>query len=601
MVATVGSISIDLSTNTVKFAQGFKSAASTVDRESARMTKSIAGFDKAMRLTGTAAKGFIGGLAAGGAFAALASLSGAIDKVRQSLADFEEIGNRAKAVGLDTDVFQAISFGAEQADVSQEKLNRSLEVFTKNVGLAREGTGSLSSGLERLNPALLDSILNAGSQEERLKLVADALAATTDATEKAAIATAAFGRGGIEMVRVLDGGAASIDRFVEEARKLGLIVPRELIERAGELDDQLSVLGRAIDLNISLALVNAAPVLVKAAEGLAQFAKELNRTSAELTAFAENPTLENLGKLLHLELIEGGAADRIRDFFEGMSESAGRSAAEIEADILEVQKYLGDLFQQAEQGADVRLEVGGALQKLDLLKRELAEVGAAAKAGIAATGALESGLGAALEGAFRTAAGNVRTGPADTANDRRERAEEQRWGVHRSLLQQQTGAVQDTAESVDALGDDVSDSGDRIGARVDDLGGTVGEETRYQTGQLLDGLSSLGATFRSASGQPGSVTGTAGQPTIREEISGGAPRGVYTSTMGSTADLFRWTDAFAPAEPVNETGAISTSGEPPMTNVYNLTYNAALGESDATARQNARRMLGMFQTEVARA
>jgi hypothetical protein len=71
--------------------------------------------------------------------------------------------------------------------------------------------------------------------------------------------------------------------------------------------------------------------------------------------------------------------------------------------------------------------------------------------------------------------------------------------------------------------------------------------------------------------------------------------------MGSTADLFRWTDAFAPAEPVNETGAISTSGEPPMTNVYNLTYNAALGESDATARQNARRMLGMFQTEVARA
>jgi hypothetical protein len=601
MVATVGSISIDLSTNTVKFAQGFKSAASTVDRESARMTKSIAGFDKAMRLTGTAAKGFIGGLAAGGAFAALASLSGAIDKVRQSLADFEEIGNRAKAVGLDTDVFQAISFGAEQADVSQEKLNRSLEVFTKNVGLAREGTGGLSSGLERLNPALLDSILNAGSQEERLKLVADALAATTDATEKAAIATAAFGRGGIEMVRVLDGGAASIDRFVEEARKLGLIVPRELIERAGELDDQLSVLGRAIDLNISLALVNAAPVLVKAAEGLAQFAKELNRTSAELTAFAENPTLENLGKLLHLELIEGGAADRIRDFFEGMSESAGRSAAEIEADILEVQKYLGDLFQQAEQGADVRLEVGGALQKLDLLKRELAEVGAAAKAGIAATGALESGLGAALEGAFRTAAGNVRTGPADTANDRRERAEEQRWGVHRSLLQQQTGAVQDTAESVDALGDDVSDSGDRIGARVDDLGGTVGEETRYQTGQLLDGLSSLGATFRSASGQPGSVTGTAGQPTIREEISGGAPRGVYTSTMGSTADLFRWTDAFAPAEPVNETGAISTSGEPPMTNVYNLTYNAALGESDATARQNARRMLGMFQTEVARA
>ena len=69
MVATVGSIAIDLSTNVAKFASGFKSAATTVDRESGRMAKSIARVDRAGKAAGSVLSGFVGGIAAGGALA----------------------------------------------------------------------------------------------------------------------------------------------------------------------------------------------------------------------------------------------------------------------------------------------------------------------------------------------------------------------------------------------------------------------------------------------------------------------------------------------------------------------------------------------------
>jgi hypothetical protein len=70
MVATVGSIAIDLSTNVAKFASGFKSAATTVDRESNRMAKSIATVDRASKAAGGVLSGFVGGIVAGGALAA---------------------------------------------------------------------------------------------------------------------------------------------------------------------------------------------------------------------------------------------------------------------------------------------------------------------------------------------------------------------------------------------------------------------------------------------------------------------------------------------------------------------------------------------------
>lgn len=373
MVATVGSISIDLSTNAAKFASGFRSAASTVDKESARMSKAVTGFSAASKAASGILSGFVGGIVAGGALAALGSLTGALGKARQALSDFEEIGNRARTVGLKTDFFQALSFGALQADVDQEKLNKSLEIFAKNVGLAQEGTGALFSGLKNLNPELLKAVLTTTDQGERLKLVADAFKQTTDATDRAALANVVFGKSGIDLVRVFDGGAAALDEFQRKAKDLGLIVPDELIQKAGELDDKLEILAKVIDLNLSQALSNAAPLLVAMASGTADFAKSINDLAGAFSDFAENPGVKNFYELLNYiqnwvptALNPGKAvADALTEEFSGAALTLRQEIASIEAEIARLQE-------SGEGGAGIVIQQD--MERLEQLRAELAKV-----------------------------------------------------------------------------------------------------------------------------------------------------------------------------------------------------------------------------------
>ena len=126
-----------------------------------------------------------------------------------------------------------------------------------------KGTGSLYSGLLKLNPELLRAVLTAGDQEERLKLVANAMSRTTDATQKAALAAAAFGKWRHRSCQSTGRRCCFLDKFMATARELGIIVPKDLIDRASKLNDKLNVLSKVMDINISQALVNAAPLLVK--------------------------------------------------------------------------------------------------------------------------------------------------------------------------------------------------------------------------------------------------------------------------------------------------------------------------------------------------
>jgi hypothetical protein len=372
MPATVGSISIDLSTNAAKFASGFKSAATTVESQSARMAKSVAAVELGVNKIGGTLKTFLGGLAAGAGFSALTSLGGAFDKLKQTISDFDEIATNARTVGLRTDTYQALAFSAKQANISQESFNSSLSIFAKNAGLAEKGAGALFAGLKNLNPQLLQNILNTKDQEERLKLVSDALAQTSDATQKAALSAVVFGKGGVQMAQFLDQGRASIDAMKKSAQEMGIIIPDDLLQRAGKLDDQLDVLSTVINSQLSQALINLAPILTGATQGFADFSKEINASSAVIDNFINNPSLQNFGKIFGPGLIQDG--------FNKLAESSHRSTDEIQADIDEVTKRLADLKIEAAAGFEVGLATDRAQDELKALQEELRRTSIAAQA-----------------------------------------------------------------------------------------------------------------------------------------------------------------------------------------------------------------------------
>ncbi len=410
MVATVGSISIDLSTNAAKFATGFKSSATTVEQQSTLMAKSVAAVEKSVNSVGATLKNFGAGIAAGAGLAAIASLGGAFDKLKETISEYDKIASDAKTTGLKTDTFQALAFAAKQANIEYDSFNSSLDIFAKNSGLAVRGQGALYSGLKNLNPQLLQAILNTKDQEERLKLVADAMAKTTDATKQAALATVVFGKGGIEMARILEQGRASIEKFKQTARDLGIIVPDDLLQRAGELDDKLDVLSKVIDVQLGESLIKLAPLLVGATTGFSEFSKELNAFSGLVANFQANPSLENFLTLLDqsrgtkdegflTKMVENYAKafeEFGRIFTDATTNTSDESTAAIAANIRYLEDLLANLKQAAADGQDVQLETDQATAKLKALQAELVTTQAS---GISAANAISAGFAEA----FRTA------------------------------------------------------------------------------------------------------------------------------------------------------------------------------------------------------
>jgi hypothetical protein len=231
------------------------------------------------RISGVGVEAFRG-FAAGalGTLGPLLSVAAAVNTAKAAMQEFGDIADNAKAAGLDSEFFQSLAYQASQGGIGIEQMSSALATFAKNSGLAVVGKGKMVAALKELNPQLLENIRSATTQEQRIKLVADALAGEADASRKAAIATATFGDAGSKLADVFAGGAAQIDAMMVKAKDLGLVVDRELIARADELGDEFDTTTRIVDLKLKQALVNLGPVLVWLSGLAGGLAEQLGRT-----------------------------------------------------------------------------------------------------------------------------------------------------------------------------------------------------------------------------------------------------------------------------------------------------------------------------------
>lgn len=206
-----------------------------------------------------------------GALATLApilSVAAAINTAKAAMQEFGQVADTALATGLDPEFLQAVTYQFSLFGVSTEQAGSALATFAKNAGLAAEGKGRMVTALKALNPELLNALRSTASQEERLRLVADALDQEADASKRAAIATAAFGEAGTKMAAALDGGSAALDRTLGKAKELGIVVDRELIARADELGDKYDTAAKILDLQFKQALIELAPFLISTVQGV---------------------------------------------------------------------------------------------------------------------------------------------------------------------------------------------------------------------------------------------------------------------------------------------------------------------------------------------
>lgn len=199
----------------------------------------------------------VGGFLSGGAV--LAGL-------KSTVARLDEIGKTADKIGITTDALQELRAVAESAGVSQDKLDQSLQVLSKNLGEAALGMGEGRVALKALG--LEAGQLKGFGLDRALSTIADALNRVEDPAQRSALAMKLFGESGAGMVNLLREGSAGMEQMRADARALGVVVEESLIRNAEEAQTKLDMMSRVISAQLSSALVNLAPLLIDAANGV---------------------------------------------------------------------------------------------------------------------------------------------------------------------------------------------------------------------------------------------------------------------------------------------------------------------------------------------
>lgn len=225
------------------------------------------------------------GLLSTAAPAALAvfGVEGAFDAAKSALERFARIAEQSEQAGLNPEFFQAVGQRAAQSGSSFDAAAQALVSFNRAAGLAESGQGRMLTQLTRLDPELAKQIQLAGTQEQRVRLVADALDRTTDSSKKAAIAAAAFGPAGAQLVATFEGGSKALDAFEAKARNIGLIIDGNLVENSKELNTQFQVASQTIGNEFGKALVELAPLLIQTAKSIAAVGQAINFVIQSMT------------------------------------------------------------------------------------------------------------------------------------------------------------------------------------------------------------------------------------------------------------------------------------------------------------------------------
>ena len=166
---------------------------------------------------------------------------------------------------------QEWKFISEQSGVPVALLDSSLGAFSKRLGEAASDTGPLVSGLKKLNPELLKQLIASDSISESFDLYIKAIRNADSATEKAALANAAFSRSGLKLVDISNNSAEAIEKLRKQQQQNGIITMKQA-EAAEAYGDAVNALKRTVEGFIQEVLIPMLPMLTELISGFREWA-----------------------------------------------------------------------------------------------------------------------------------------------------------------------------------------------------------------------------------------------------------------------------------------------------------------------------------------
>lgn len=184
-----------------------------------------------------------------------------------------QMGNLSRETGFAVGSIQALDKMAEAASVNADSLNKGLEKFSQNVGLASQGSRGGAAGFNALGISMKGFVQL--KPEEQLQVVAEKLGAMKNASDQAAIGVQIFGRGFADIQPVLsevaDGG---LQKMQDHLKTLGLLMNDDIVQQMkdahvamADLGDEVQGLGQQFLLGLLPAATQAMDGVVKSIDG----------------------------------------------------------------------------------------------------------------------------------------------------------------------------------------------------------------------------------------------------------------------------------------------------------------------------------------------
>ena len=202
--------------------------------------------------------GLIGGLG-------VEQLARAAASAIKSIAD---IGDAATKLGLSNSEFQTLGFAAQLAGVEVDALAGGMKKLGINSSDAVHGQGEFGDILKANNISLTDGNGKMKSQIEILGIVANLVANAATEQDGLAIAQAALGKSGTELMGLLQQGAAGVASAMGQASAAGVQFTDAQIAKAQEFDDKIDTLIKTVSFGLKDAFLDIAVTGVNAFDGI---------------------------------------------------------------------------------------------------------------------------------------------------------------------------------------------------------------------------------------------------------------------------------------------------------------------------------------------
>ncbi len=215
-------------------------------------------FDALSKLSGANLKGKLGSIARQTknislAFIGVASaIGGASYKITKGVAESADaIGVLSQRTGVSSKFLQEWQYIAESSGVGVDTLNKSLDTFSKKLGKARYGKGTMASDLRQADADLFDELMDTTSTEDAFEIVMKRYRDSNDTQYKAAISESTFGPLAMASFGNID--SKETDELKKKAIEFG-VATKKTIDLSSEFTGNLNNIKYAAKgLNIKIA------------------------------------------------------------------------------------------------------------------------------------------------------------------------------------------------------------------------------------------------------------------------------------------------------------------------------------------------------------